>query len=172
MRISVKRKIRKIISVVTVILWGTIIYLFSAQTSSESSKVSESFCYALADEYNTIFHQQLSEAQLVGIAELIEHPIRKGAHMTEYAVLALLIYQAFCAFEIRGKGNFFFTIAGVCLYAVTDEFHQRYVSGRSAQITDVLIDTLGGVFMLLLICLAKWLRQRWHKRVAGKEKIV
>ena len=37
------------------------------------------------------------------------------------------------------------------LYACTDEIHQIFVPGRSAQFRDVLIDTLGAIFGCLLI---------------------
>ena len=37
------------------------------------------------------------------------------------------------------------------LYACTDEIHQIFVPGRSAQFRDVLIDTLGASFGCLLI---------------------
>ena len=39
------------------------------------------------------------------------------------------------------------------LYACTDEFHQLFVPGRAGRFTDVLIDTTGGIIMLLFIAL-------------------
>lgn len=35
--------------------------------------------------------------------------------------------------------------AFVLLYAVSDEFHQRFVPGRSSEVRDVMIDTTAGV---------------------------
>lgn len=156
------------LSAVAVVLWGMVIFSFSAQNSSESSHVSETLCYAIADEYNAVFKQQLSEEQLWGLAELIEHPIRKGAHMTEYAIFALLLYHALCAFGIKGKKRYPIVLALILLYAATDELHQLYVSGRSAQVTDVLIDALGGAIMLFFIWVIRLWSRRKHKRLADQ----
>ena len=36
-------------------------------------------------------------------------------------------------------------------YAILDEFHQSFISERSASILDILIDTLGFLFGILLV---------------------
>jgi VanZ family protein len=36
-------------------------------------------------------------------------------------------------------------------YACTDEFHQLFVPGRAGLITDVLIDSIGAVFITLIL---------------------
>jgi len=61
--------------------------------------------------------------------------LRKGAHMTEYAILGLLL--------LRAIGRELPALAVGIGYAVTDEFHQHFVRGRHAAWYDVLIDTLG-----------------------------
>ena len=71
--------------------------------------------------------------------------LRKGAHMTEYAVLAFLLARAFGR-EAPAL------VVGV-LYAVSDEVHQAFVSGRHASPIDVAIDTVG-----LLLGLLAWRR--------------
>jgi len=45
-------------------------------------------------------------------------------------------------------------------YAASDEFHQLFVPSREASVLDVLIDTAGAVFALLLI----WFIGRWRRR--------
>jgi VanZ family protein len=69
--------------------------------------------------------------------------LRKGAHMTEYAILGLLL--------LRALGGELPALALGIAYAVTDEFHQHFVRGRHASPIDVLIDTLGlaiGIFVV------------------------
>jgi len=73
--------------------------------------------------------------------------LRKGAHMTEYAVLALLLARAL------GREAPAFAL-GV-LYAASDELHQAFVRGRHASPVDVAIDSVG-----LLIGLLAWRRAR------------
>jgi len=61
--------------------------------------------------------------------------LRKLAHFTEYAILAVLLYRAI--------GRAPAALALASLYAVTDEVHQQFVSGRHASPLDWLIDTAG-----------------------------
>jgi len=69
--------------------------------------------------------------------------LRKGAHMTEYAILGLLL--------LRALGRELPALAVGIGYAITDEIHQHFVGGRHASPVDVLIDTAGvaiGIFVL------------------------
>ena len=69
--------------------------------------------------------------------------LRKGVHMTEYAILGLLL--------LRAIGRELPALAVGIGYAITDEIHQHFVSGRHASPIDVLIDTVGlalGIFLV------------------------
>ena len=73
--------------------------------------------------------------------------IKKGGHMTGYALLALSYWRAFNFGQGKARLAWCFAI----LFAVTDEFHQSFVSGRNASIGDVLIfDNLGALVSLWL----------------------
>ena len=61
--------------------------------------------------------------------------LRKGAHLTEYAILGGLLLRAL------GREVPAFVV-GVA-YAATDEIHQHFVRGRHASPIDVAIDALG-----------------------------
>ncbi|HEX8888062.1 MAG TPA: VanZ family protein [Pyrinomonadaceae bacterium] len=85
--------------------------------------------------------------------------IRKAAHFTEYAVLAFFAARAFSTSskdQLRRRW-FFISLALVIIYALTDEYHQSFVPGRTSSIYDSLIDTSGGLTMLLLYML-------WRKK--------
>jgi VanZ family protein len=62
-------------------------------------------------------------------------PLRKAAHLTEYAILGALLLRA-----LRRPVPAW--VVGVA-YAVTDEFHQHFVSGRNGNPLDVAIDAAG-----------------------------
>ena len=70
-----------------------------------------------------------------------DYVLRKCAHVTEYAVLAALLYRAL----ERELPAFLGTVA----YAATDEFHQHFVRGRHASTVDVAIDAVGAMIGLL-----------------------
>ena len=63
--------------------------------------------------------------------------LRKGAHMTEYAVLWFLWWRAL------GYGRPGPAIAITLLWAVSDEYHQSFVDGRHGSPWDVAIDAVG-----------------------------
>jgi VanZ family protein len=106
---------------------------------------------------------------LPGISQDALHTIivvvRKTAHVTEYAILAVLIWRCQRLGSESGTAvwpwrTVAFTLVWVAAYAATDEFHQRFVPSREASVVDVLIDTAGAVFALLLI----WVVGRWRRR--------
>lgn len=79
---------------------------------------------------------------------------KKAGHVTEYGVLAFLLWRAIS--KERGSpaplsfgGAFIFSL----FYAALDEFHQTFVSGREGNLTDVGLDALG---VLLALCLIWW----------------
>ena len=92
--------------------------------------------------------------RLIGnIAGNIEYPIRKAAHMTEYAILGWLAFAFSGTFEKRQKVHYIAALGFAFCYASTDEFHQLFIPGRSGQFTDVCIDTAGAVIGLLLLAI-------------------
>ncbi len=66
--------------------------------------------------------------------------LRKGAHLTEYAILAVLLWRAIGA-ELPA-------LAAAVAYAITDELHQTLVRGRHGTPVDVAIDTVGALLGL------------------------
>ncbi|MBO5743146.1 MAG: VanZ family protein [Clostridia bacterium] len=52
--------------------------------------------------------------------------------------------------DMNNKKAFFITILICFVYAVSDEIHQFFVPGRACRILDVLIDTLGSSFFILV----------------------
>lgn len=86
----------------------------------------------------------------------VQFVIRKCAHLTVYAVLAVLLWRAL-AKPIRWTLEYWnlrqakaaWLIAS--LYAVTDEWHQSFIGSRDATVRDVLIDSVGAVAGLMLV---------------------
>ena len=131
-----------------------IIFQFSMQDGEESAGLSL-----------TIVHMILKIFPFIKNQDLLHFIIRKAAHMSEYALLSLTFVYGFY------KSNF--VISKVCLYsllctflyACSDELHQLFVSGRAGQFTDVLIDTTGGVIMIVCLFIL------YRKKLNNKKKI-
>lgn len=75
--------------------------------------------------------------------------LRKAAHMTEYAILMLLL--------LRTRIPVWLALTLGVLYASSDEWHQTFVEGRAGRPVDVLIDTIG---LLLGLMVARRLERR------------
>jgi VanZ family protein len=83
----------------------------------------------------------------------IQFVVRKFAHLGEYAVLAMLLFRAaVCVASL--KWSMFLLCVSVwtaCVFvATTDEFHQSFVKSRNASLRDVLTDSVGAIFGLLI----------------------
>ena len=103
-----------------------------------------------------------TEAQLAKIHFLM----RKAAHFTEYAILARLAFRAFVtsSYAFIKQRAFQLSLVLIVSYSLLDEFHQSFVSSRTASIYDSFIDIAGGVAALLVF----WsYDKRSRKRQAG-----
>jgi VanZ family protein len=98
--------------------------------------------------------------------------IRKCAHLAEYAILALLLLRAICMTNLKRLAPMLYaTVWIVCsLVAVSDEFHQRFVISRGPSVRDVMIDSAGAIFGLLIgaFFLREGLQQSSKKRASGQ----
>ena len=73
--------------------------------------------------------------------------IRKAAHVTEYAVLFLLLVRG----PLRGRPVFALAICGV--YAMLDEGHQMFVPSRTPALHDVALDFSGALAASLVMAM-------------------
>ena len=103
----------------------------------------------------------ITEAALLQVHFLI----RKTAHFTEYAVLALLAARAFLSSSqtLLRRRWWLASFALIASCALLDEYHQSFVSTRTGTIYDSFLDILGGACALALAALcraARWKRGR------------
>jgi VanZ family protein len=147
------------------LVWMAVI--FSASADTESTRHSSRLLKPLL---RWLF-PHLSETTL----DLMVLVTRKCAHLTEYAILAVLFWRALRKpvrhdprpWDWRKAG---WAILLVALYAGSDEFHQLFVPGREGTVRDVIIDTIGGVLGLVvlgaIVCWRAWRRRRTSALVA------
>jgi VanZ family protein len=104
----------------------------------------------------------ISEASLASVHFLV----RKTAHFSEYAVLALLAARAFRTSHREQLKRLWWlaAFALVVCVALVDEYHQSFLPSRTGTIYDSLLDTAGGA--TALACAALWLSLR--RRRAGE----
>lgn len=114
---------------IAVCLWIIVIFLFSNQP--HSGAVTEAY---------------LGDANV---------PVRKIAHISEYAILFVLSRFAVTASEFsKGWRRTRLSVASYmfCLgNALFDEWHQSLVPGRSATLSDVTVDMFGAMLAWVVI---------------------
>jgi VanZ family protein len=76
--------------------------------------------------------------------------VRKCGHLTEYAILAALLFRAFRQRGPRAGRALAISFVLAAVYAALDEFHQSYVASRTGSPWDVLIDCVGALAGFLI----------------------
>ncbi|MDO5382159.1 MAG: VanZ family protein [Eubacteriales bacterium] len=150
----------KVIIWVPVIFMACVIFGFSGQNGDESQGLS----YKAADIVLTICDKagivDYNDDNKEIMIENLQLPIRKAAHMTEYAVFAVLVYVALLTDGLKCRLTVFIAFGFAFIFACTDEIHQLFISGRSGRFTDVLIDSAGCIIGLF----AAWIINKACRR--------
>ena len=129
-----------------VITW--ILLIVGLSTSFGSWSHSQSLILAVLDQILPALTENLSTDTLVQINGLL----RKLAHFSEYAILFSLVYWLFRkGFTLSKAIALPLVLLCVVLFAMSDEVHQAFVPGRSPQVRDVLIDSLGATTIALVV---------------------
>jgi VanZ family protein len=105
-----------------VILWGSVIFLFSTRPTKPSSQI-----------------------------DWQDFIIKKSAHIVEYAVLTVLLYRALKESGVDKKEAGIYAIIMAILYGASDEFHQSFTPGREPRVRDIFFDTIGGILAMYSI---------------------
>ena len=94
-----------------------------------------------------------------------QYYIRKGGHVTEYAILAVLLRRAVSLHPAVSSPRLAFAVAMAlaAIYASSDEIHQTFYKSRTGSPVDVFIDS-SGAFIGLMVFRPWW---RKNKPVSG-----
>lgn len=124
------------------LIWMAIIFIFSQQPASISSGQSG------------VFVEQLHHIAPGIDQQLLTFIIRKSAHIFAYFILGILIFNALWRINFSKLTYSQPTISSIticALYAASDELHQLFVSGRSGEIRDVVMDSIAASIGIVLI---------------------
>ena len=148
----------RIIFLTLLILTFCLIFIFSNQNGESSSELSQGFIYNILK----FFTNNIS--QIENIIKIIEPFIRKLAHFSIYGLVGVWSMSLMETYKISDKKKFFICLLIGFLYACTDEFHQIFINERSASFLDILIDTLGCLFGILLVILIIKINEKIKKK--------
>lgn len=138
------------------ILVMAVIFRFSAQTGTESAKLSLKVSRYVVSGTEHCFGIRLTQEQIDQAMETIHLYVRKLAHVTIYFILAVSV--AFPLYVYGVRGIWLVLVAGViCVgYAGLDEYHQSFVAGRGPSVKDVAIDSIGVFLGIILTRIIGW----------------
>ncbi len=190
-RCDTRELVKLVVAAAALLAWMAFIFYMSAKTGGASGGMSESVAAWLAQLFCPDW-ASMSDAARAELLSAMSLPVRKAAHVTEYAILAVLAFTAFwqiravrrartragaAAGADKGAGEtahraILFTalaaFAFSALYAASDEFHQLFVPGRAGLLSDVAIDSCGAALGSALAALVVWRRRA--RRRGGKER--
>lgn len=130
-----------------VIIWMGVIFYLSHQPAEQSSELSNGITLLVSN----IIHNILPIFKIDYTA--LTFIVRKLAHLMAYLVLGYLLVRA-----LSQKVKLSFTIIGQAffisvMFAISDEIHQLFIPGRSGEVRDVIIDSIGAIFGIVIFYL-------------------
>jgi VanZ family protein len=149
---------------VPTIIWMVVIFQFSSQEGVQSASISRKVTeYAAKLLHETVLQDRDYEV----IVEVLHPAVRKTAHMAEYAILYVLLFLSFF-FSMLATRSAAVSIVIAFIYAIIDETHQTFVSGRSGQFYDVCVDMTG---VLIAVCIVLFAYSFWQGHHLRKEEL-
>lgn len=132
--------IKKVCSILLVIVWMLLIFVNSHDNGMESTNKSSTFITNVVSIFTKIPKDSEKMNDIVNKASF---PIRKMAHFAEYFILAILVIYALTVWQVKNR---FIICVSICiLYASSDEIHQLFIPSRSGEIADILFDSFASI---------------------------
>lgn len=136
----------KYVKLLLVVIWMIVIFMFSNQKANDSSKLSDGFILKTVRIIEEITNKEYSDEEILN---KFVKPVRKLAHFIIYLILGILVYNYIRIFGY--KHTILISLLICIMYSCTDEIHQVFIEGRSGEILDVLIDSIGSFIGIILI---------------------
>lgn len=142
--------LKRIIFTILIIVNCLVIFKFSSQDADTSSQTSGVVVNKIVDKISNV-NKNVNKEKLTDDVTFV---VRKCAHLSIYTLLGIWLMNLANTFNLLSTRNrIVFCIIFGMMYATSDELHQKFVNGRSAEIRDVCIDTCGVILGILLVIL-------------------
>lgn len=124
-------KLKKVISIILVLIWMISIFSFSNQQGESSSFTSKKVSKIIVNIID--IKHEYNEEQKQEIASNIEPYIRKLAHFSLYALGGVLLMNAVRLFLLKENIQILISSSIGILYAAIDEIHQLLIPRKKWQ---------------------------------------
>lgn len=145
---SKKVYILRFIFAILLLLMFFTIFNFSAQDGEESSGLSGRLTEFLTQ--NIKYIQNLEETEKEELLSKIEAVVRKMAHFFLYTLVGIFAISLLNTYEMKVKKKIRLSFLIGVFYAILDELHQLIVPDRNGSVMDVLLDSTGVIFGIVI----------------------
>lgn len=145
----------KKIFIILCIFWMGFIAYNTSQTGESSNNTSVSITEGIINKTQSVINNSNNSSIIKNddyFIKKLNKYIRKFAHGFEFLVLALIVFSALKSFNIKNRECIIYTLFIVLLYAVIDEYRQLYIPGRNSSVRDIVIDFIGGIVGVIILC--------------------
>lgn len=150
-------KTKHILNIIFIIIWLFIIFSFSAEDATKSEHRSDE---VIINAVETITREEIPENQRQKIIDEYIVIVRKSAHFFLYFILAIIVFTLYKRIFGLNSKTFIYTIIFCFIYACSDEIHQLFISGRTARIFDIFVDTSGALLSTTILTLIFYLKNK------------
>lgn len=141
---------KRIVLFILIIFMMCIIFKFSSSNGEESTKHSMGLIGKTIGVIAEIINPDITEEEKIILYEKYHLPVRKIAHISEYFILCLFVCLFLSTYNLDYVFVIFYSFMFCFFYAFTDEIHQIYVPGRSGNMIDIFVDSVGILTCLML----------------------
>lgn len=152
--------IKKIIKLLIVLFCMFTIFSFSSDNNIESNKKSDG---VIIRTCRLFLRKDLSEKEKTKYIEKYVVLVRKTAHFSIYLLLGLSIISLLKEYRQININAIIIALIISILYAVSDEIHQMFIPGRSGELLDVILDSLGSITGIYLYYLFTKIRRNKYE---------
>ena len=132
--------------------------VYSVETTTVGAK-GENYTEITTLSQNLKSKNTLTRRQWSKVLKYSAEVIRKIAHMFLYFILTIFLLLGFNSLDkMWKKYSVLLALACCFLYGATDEIHQIF-TGRTARVTDVFIDLLGGIIAVIILYIIKSIKK-------------
>lgn len=147
------------------VIWMAVIFIKSAETYQQQSlRPLLTQWLAGSDALSNLPHWEFTyDHEVVGWQDpigLLEFVIRKAGHITEYAILALLLSLTLLSKPMKASMALLASFMISIVYAASDEWHQTFVPQRTGHPIDVAVDAIGVLLAVLAVGLGIRIKRR------------
>lgn len=140
-------KIKRIIKVLICVIWLGMIFYNGSRPGEVSQKTSKEVI-KVASKVINIKTTKIDESG-INFSD-INYYVRKNAHFFQYFIFGILLCNAIREFKLFKTSEIFLLLFILLFFPVLDELMQKYITGRTSNIFDIVIDFGGGLLAVLI----------------------